>query len=198
MEGSKRVEWDGYSINNIMNTQTLRIGSTDVVLYDYQKNQGKIIISDDNYGYNFSYYWGSMGSDLKDFLLHINKSYFVGKLGPVERGSIDIKVTMKNVRHWWKTESGIAWYNEMELQKDLRREFKIIEQLCNDETDFVSRMQNITNAFYFPKTMFTTDFEDALIAIKSEPWHHLEYKEHKQNTWLNGFFVRLQDGLKSI
>lgn len=181
-----------------MITQTLRIGSTDVILYDYEKNQGKIIISDDNFGYNFSYYWGSMGSDLKQFLLDINTSYFVGKLGPIERGHIDMKATMKNVRHWWKTESGIAWYQNMDEQKDLRLEFSIIEKCCNDEQDFVHRMSNISDAFYFPKTMFKSDFEDALEALSSEPWHHIECKEHKQNTWLKGFFTKLQNQLKTL
>lgn len=178
-----------------METKQLRIGSTDVILTDYEIGQGKIIISDDNYGYNFSYYWGSMGSDLNIFLKEINSSYFVNKLGPIERGGIDLKATMKNVRHYWKTECGISWYNYMDEQKTLRQELKIVETHSYDEQDFVRRMQSIDSAFYFRPSMFKSDFQEAVEQISCEPWHHIVCKEHPQNTWLEKFFVKLKQTL---
>ena len=40
-----------------------RINSTDIILQDFNKGEGKIIISNDSFGYNFSYYWGAMGKN---------------------------------------------------------------------------------------------------------------------------------------
>lgn len=181
-----------------MNTQILRIQSTDVILTDYEPGKGKIIISDDNYGYNFSYYWGAMGSgDLRAFLCDISPSYFTGKLGTTESGGIDIKATMANVRRWWKEDSGIAYYQNMDEQKQLRIELNMIQNLCYDEQDFVSRMSRIDEAFYFRPAMFKSDFQEAIEALSCEPWHHIEKKEHKQNLWLNKFFTLLKKEIAS-
>ncbi len=38
-----------------MKTTTFRIGCTDVILQDYELSKGKLIISNDNYGYHFGY-----------------------------------------------------------------------------------------------------------------------------------------------
>jgi len=47
--------------------ETIRIDTTDVILRDDAPGKGKIMISDDGWGYNFSYYWGAMGSGIKEF-----------------------------------------------------------------------------------------------------------------------------------
>lgn len=176
--------------------KNINIQGVDVVLIDYSLGCGKLIISHNDRNYNFSYQWGSMGSDLKTFLLNINSSYFVGKLGTIENGSIDIKKTMANVRQWWKHESGIAWYQNMDEQKDLRRALNFIENSCYDESDFINRMSTIDNEFYFKPSMFKSDFQDAIEALSCEPWHHIVNKEHPANIWLEKFFIKLQTHLK--
>lgn len=183
-----------------MKTTQLRIDSTDVILNDFDLGQGKLIISNDGYGYNFAYYWGAMGnaSTLKDFLLHINSDYFVEKLGPIEHGTIDMVATMKGVREWWKNESGISWYQEMDLQKDIRREFNFIQNTCYDDRHFVELMGKIKDSFYFPNTVYKTDFEEALDSLCSEPWNFIINAPHKQNVWLEKFFNKLQSKLKDI
>lgn len=175
-----------------MITTTLRIGATDVILTDYEPNQGKIIISNSP-NLNFSYYWGSMGGTLKEFLLDINESYFINKLHPASHGDIDINKTMSAVRKWWKEESGIAWYQEMDLQKQLRDEFNIIQNHCDSEQYFVELMYKIPKAFYFPKTMFKTDFEDALDALSYEPWNFIVHGEHREHKWLRDLFYAIRN-----
>lgn len=190
--------------------QNLNIDGTDVILQDYEFGKGKIIISDNQYDYNFSYHWGAMSDTLKDFLLRINEDYFVKNLTTVTRGRFDSKTTMKNVRHWWKKESGIAWYEYKEEQKTLRQELRFIENICSDDQYFVERMGRIKDSFYFPTPRnynFTehkfdiclkSDFELAIEALASEPWHHIVYKEPYENIWLSKFFPKLQKELKKI
>lgn len=189
-----------------MKTENLRIGSTDIILMDYSEGSGKIIISNDGYGYNFSYYWGAMGKDttLAQFICHISTDYFVGKLGPYEKGDIDLSKTMRNVRGFWKKE-GIPWYKEMDLQKDLRREFKSIESMCDDDRHFVDMMSRLKDSFYFSKhTVLSTgyvikdDFEDALDHLCSEPWDFIVNKDHKQNIWLAKFHLQLKEELAKL
>src|SRR5690606_27501153 len=94
-----------------------RIDGTDVILQDYEDGKGKIIISNDDFDYNLSYYWGSMGEgyNLSKFILKTNNSYLIGKLG--ERscdGPIDIKRTMTNVRRYIKDETEWRFYYSLE------------------------------------------------------------------------------------
>ena len=175
----------------------LRIETTDVILNDYELGKGKIIISDDDYGYNFSYYWGAMGqSALSDFLQDIDTGYFVGKLGPHSGGEISMDKTMKVVRKWWKEESGIRWYEFKEEQKELREKFNIIQQETCDQQDFVYLMNELVNEFYFPYSNYKNDFQSALDGLTTEPWHFIVLDEHKQNTWLSKFHLKLKDALK--
>ena len=100
-----------------------RIGYTDVILQDFGGGKGKIIISNDDYGYNFSYYWGVMGnnSTLKDFIYSIDHHYFKIKLAPNVKGEINNSATFTNLRHTLKEWIDLAWYEEMPFQKELRR-----------------------------------------------------------------------------
>lgn len=180
-----------------MNTTTLRIGKTDIILNDYEPNKGKIIISNSP-NLNFSYYWGAMGGTLKEFLLDINESYFIMKLHPASHGDIDIDKTMAEVRKWWKEESGIAWWQEMELQKQLREEFNTIQSHCDSEQYFVELMSKISTSFYFPKKMFKSDFEEALDALSCEPWNFIIHREHQEHKWLRKLFYDLKKELANL
>lgn len=178
-----------------METTQLRIDSTDVFLTNQGPGQGKLIISNDSYGYNFSYYWGSMGkgTDLKSFLLDISPGYFVGKLGPNDRGDIDIKATMKAIRKNW-VDYGYPWYEFMDKQRDLRRELRYIENHCHDDRGFVERINRLDEEFK-PLYNKSCDFYKALSCIITEPWNFIVNKPHKQNVWLNEFHTKLVKAL---
>lgn len=180
-----------------MKTTQIRIGSTDVIMNDFELGQGKLIISDDNFGYNFSYYWGSMGkgTNLKTFISEISSDYFVGKLGPNDRGDIDIKKTIQGVRKEW-SDHGYPWYEYMDKQKDLRRELRYIENHCHDDRDFVDRMNRLDEEFK-PLYSRKCDFYQSMYCILSEPWNFIVNKEHKQNSWLKEFHVKLKHALTS-
>jgi len=58
----------------------IRVGSADVMLQDFGKGKGKIVISDDRNNYTFSHIWNAMGENgLAEFLTKIDEDYFVGK-----------------------------------------------------------------------------------------------------------------------
>lgn len=186
-----------------MNTTQFRIGYTDVILNDYEIGKGKLIISDDNYGYNFAYYWGAMGDGytLSTFLQKLNEGYFVGKLGTSSKGEIDMKKTMKSVREWWRTESGIKWYEYMDAQKELREVFKEIQNWYCDDRSFVDKMQNLTkdiDSVLFDRKGEYKYFKEALEGLESEPWYFIVYKEHEQNEWLRLFLPKLKNKLKEL
>src|SRR5690606_32327286 len=123
--------------------KTFRIASTDVVMQDYGDSRGKIIISNDDFGYNLSYYWGSMGNgtDLTKFLLRAADDYLIGKLGQThDQGDIDIKRTMASVRKFVKEETDWRWYYSPEMDKELRDTLNEIKEYSCDDRDFVDKM----------------------------------------------------------
>lgn len=181
-----------------METQILRIQSTDVILTDYEPGKGKIIISDDNYGYNFSYFWGAMGKGtLKEFLCDIDTGYFTGKLGPHGNGDINMKKTMKAVRRWWKEDSGIAWYQFQEEQKDLRYELRQMEQDVDSEGGFIHAMSSLKDNSLLRSSYKKSDFDFALDSLCSEPWYFIVNDEHRQNKWLSNFHQILKKEIAS-
>lgn len=176
---------------------SFRIDYADVILQDFGNNKGKIIISDDDWGYNFSYYWGSMGKNLIDFLLGLNSDYFCYKLGPSEKGPINVKKTMSNVRKEIRQE--LPWYECVEFQKDMRLELKLLESEVYDQNDFVESMYD------FPKRLDYNlidnefrkrDIVDTIYSIfETEPWNFIVYEEHKQIKYLSNFFPKLKKTL---
>lgn len=174
-----------------MKTEMLRIGSADVILQDYEPGKGKIIISDDNSGYNFSYYWGAMGSPFKDFLKSINTGYFVHKLGPIDRGPICMRKTMKAVRKFLRDESGLPWYKFMDEQKELREKLSEIEKECGSADGFINSMYDLKYLISYC-TYKKTEFDYAVDMLMSEPWHFIEHGEHPQNKWLADFHKKLK------
>ncbi len=129
-----------------------KVDTADVILDDLGDGKGKIIISDGNWGYNFSYYWGSMGDSLTDFLCRINSSYFVGKLGPTKNGEINSKKTIRNIRKVLREEfnSHYPWYKYQEFQADLRSNLKDLEEEGFYGTDnFFHSMDRLVNNLNF-------------------------------------------------
>jgi hypothetical protein len=130
-----------------MTSKIFRLNSTDVILQDYQDGQGKIIISNDDRGYNFSYYWGSMGSGscLSDFLIRINSEYFARKLGTCKE-IFDADKTFRVIRKTLKKE--LPWYKHLEFQKEFRVKLNDFQSQCSDDV----------NGFYY----FLRDFTESL------------------------------------
>jgi len=181
--------------------ETLRIGTTDVILQDFEVGQGKLIISDDDYGYNFSYYWGSMGkdTDLSKFLTECNTSYFTMKLGPTDSGPIDSKRTIRNVRTHIREEMCLNWYEHMEFQKDMRERLKDFERKIYSQEHFVHEWDNFVKYsldYYLIEDKYDRDSIEQEFNGICEPWHFIETEEHRENIWLNKFHKKLVKELK--
>ena len=184
------------------NIKVLRIDTTDVILQDYEIGEGKIIISDDDYGYNFSCYWGAMGenSTLKEFLCRINSSYFVDKLSSRTKGDFDAKITFRNIRKFIREECGLPWYKEMAFQKDFREKLKDWERDCNSEHEFVNDWDNFmkyTLEYYLIEDKYEREsIENTLTGI-GEPWNFISYQEPRENIWLEKFHEKLKKFLSN-
>src|SRR5690606_14860617 len=166
--------------------------------------KGKIIISNDDFDYNLSYYWGSMGEgyNLSKFILKTNNSYLIGKLG--ERscdGPIDIKRTMTNVRRYIKDETEWRFYYSLEDDKDFRCALNDIERYSHDARDFVERMQKLNDTISYVGLNDTYNrgrdpFDNMIYAISIEPWHFIETEEPAVNVWLTKFLPKLRAHLQ--
>lgn len=177
-----------------------KIGSTEVILEDISENVGKIIIS--NYNLAFSYCWGSMGSDLKSFLLRIDKYYFSNKLiGYNNDKKFCAKQTVKNIRKYIKTEMNydLPWYKFKEAQKSLREELRNIERYCENENQFVDWMCNIHNKIDMLDLTYkeSNEFEELIKStLGCEPWHFISYSPSENVLFLQKLFPKLQNEIK--
>jgi hypothetical protein len=176
--------------------ESFRIGTTDVILQDYEDGKGKIIISDDDFGYDFSYYWGAMGenTNLKKFITSINSDYFVNKLGPHSQGPIDSKRTMRNVRRFIREEMDLPWYKHLEFQKDMREKLNDFQNEIYTDYQFAEEWNSLVDYrldYYLIEDRF--DREEIESAFKGicEQWYFIEYETHPENVWLNNFHKKL-------
>lgn len=121
----------------------LKIDSTEIILQNYEKGQGKIIISDLYHG-SYSFYWGSMGdSTIEIFLKRINSDYFAGKLCN-EKNIFSGKNTARNIRKWIREEMSIdlPWYRFMSAQKELREKIKELDY-CDNQYQAMYLIENL-------------------------------------------------------
>jgi superoxide dismutase len=180
-----------------------KVDTADVILDDLGDGRGKIIISDGNWGYNFSYYWGAMGDSLIDFLSRINSSYFVGKLGPTEKGEINTKKTMRNIRKAIREEfnSVYPWYTYKEFQTELRYELKNMEGdgFYSNENFSYSIERFLDNLSYYSidDKYDRKEIESLIRDIFNEHWYYIVYDEHRENVYLEKFHKKLVKTLKS-
>lgn len=108
--------------------KTIQIGSTEVILQNYEINQGKIIVSD-LYNGSYSYYWGSMGGTLEEFIKSIDSCYFAGKLCTdmyVFSGEKTAKAIRRHIKQ--NMNYDLPWYKYMPAQKELREAIKDLEK----------------------------------------------------------------------
>lgn len=176
-----------------------RIDEADIILEDLGEGKGKIIIAA-AYGYNFSYYWGSMGSSLKEFLCSINVGYFINKLSdPNDNGVFDGKASVANIRKYIKDDLkyDLPFYKYMEAQKSLRELLKEAEA-CETQHEFVDAISNI------PKSVDTIslnrydtkEFEEIIESLCSEPWNFISTKDSDKSIFLRRLFPKLQKELR--
>ena len=180
--------------------EVIKIGETDIMLDDMGNGKGKITISN-TYGYNFSYYWGSMGRSLREFLRETNESYFISNLlPPYDSGEFDGKKTMRNVRKFIKDEMSyeLPWYKYMEQQKNLRERLNEIQR-CESDRQFVDEMMRISqdvDGCYELDKYDREEFISALKMLECEPWHWIEMGPSDNERFLTKLFPKLQKELK--
>lgn len=182
--------------------ERIKIGNTDVFLEDYGQGKGKIIISN-TYGYNFSYFWGSMGSNLREFLLRINESYFIGKLCSNSNGDFSGRKTVKAIRKAMREHNScweIPWYKYMDAQKELRELLKDLEQ-CNEINSFYYECKSIIDNYWglhfsYDEKHEKEEFESNVEALFSEPHYYFEYEDSNELIFLKRLFKDLQKELK--
>lgn len=183
---------------------TFKIDSADIILNDLGGGQGKIIIADTSWGYNFSYFWGAMGMDLIDFLIKINAGYFTGKLGPTAQGDINVRKTMASVRKGLKEYfySEYPWYVEKEFQSELRYQLKEMEDEGFESVDhFISSINRFSDDLNYYLINDRHDRERIKKLIKdslNEPWYFIVHDEHRQNIYLTKLHKKLVKVLKKL
>ncbi|MFA5067633.1 MAG: hypothetical protein WC466_06295 [Candidatus Izemoplasmatales bacterium] len=189
--------------------EKIRIKKTDVIFDEKGDGKGKIIISDDKYGYNFSYYWGSMGkaTTLKEFVRQIDTNYFVDKLSNRKTGNLDIRKTFVNLRKYIKSsiQYDLQWYEHTEFQKDFRKKLRSLQNdsfSVKKPDDFI-----ITNILSFHsvlnydlilveserdkiKLLFSSIFEN------SDPWLNFVYFQHAEELFLEKLHKQIKKSLK--
>lgn len=182
----------------------IRIGSTDVVLQDLGDGKGKIIISDDEYGYDFSYYWGAMGKDttLISFIQSLSSDYFVKKLSHNIKGPFDARRTFSALRKYIQEcfQYELKWYEHMAFQKDFRKKLKQLQKEVSCADEFVFRLKSFSNEldFYLIEDRYERErleklFED--IFSNSEPWYLIEHETHNEELFLEKFHYKLKEKL---
>ena len=159
--------------------EILNLNEAKIILDDKGNGSGELIIAA-TWGYNFSTYWGSMGIPMKEFICGINADYFVGRLvGPDDRPIFDGKATMTAVRKAWR--ETMPWYNEKESQKEIREDFKRIEQ-CETQERFVDEMFRLRDKYCKP--YYPYDIRTEMEFFVEEPWHYIQTSPSHKAIWL--------------
>lgn len=173
--------------------ELIEIGNTDVILQDLGKGRGKIIISDTDRG-SFSYYWGSMGTNLKEFIKGLNADYFCGKMCEVQEFCSER--TMHNVRELFEEgiEGNVFIMENPSLLEELNEAISGIDD-CYDDRDAVNYMGGLIDGLlcYGIDWEDEQDYKESLEEILyDEPWQHLGHR--KSNDYL--FLEQLLKDLK--
>ena len=179
----------------------IRIENTDVIFQEFGDGKGKIIISNDDYGYNFSYYWGAMGKDtsLAQFVQSINSDYFINKLSSSRKGDFDAYSTFVNLRRYIQEcfEYELPWYDHMEFQKDYRKKLKEFQKTIASEKSFIDHITSFHNSldYYLIKDSRERERVENLfrdIFSDCEPWHFTECEPHPETIFLKKLHVKLK------
>jgi len=176
----------------------IKIANTDIFLDDLGNNKGKITISD-TYNHNYSYFWGSMGGTLDEFLCNINSGYFADKLLGTKSNFIFCeKSTFTTVRKFIATELNLPWYKHQEFQKDMREKLNSFQNDCENENHFVGNWSSFIREldFYLIKDhseqiSLRREFENI-----SEVWNFIGQKLSPEYLWLEKLHGNLKAEIK--
>lgn len=173
----------------------IKIDEYDVYLVDYQIGQGKITIS--GYDKAYTYSWGSMGSDISDFIMSINSDYFADKLCS-DKFTFDPKASVSSIRRYIKEEMSyeLPWYAFMAGQKALRKKIKELES-CTNQYEFVDMCLSIPNRLIITEDFKPWEDEDEFIKIvksifECEPWNFIVNSPSFEYVWLKQFHLKLK------
>tara|TARA_R110002124_G_scaffold61218_1_gene167895 strand:- start:13 stop:561 length:549 start_codon:yes stop_codon:yes gene_type:complete len=175
----------------------LNIKTADVLLENYEVGQGKIIISDLDFG-SWSFYWGSMGSKIEEFIQGINADYFANKLC-VEREVFCSKATATAIRKYLKEElsDDLPWYKFASAQKEMREKIKEIENSYSQE-DALHQMSTMHENLmcYDLDRQDEKEFLGIIEGVFScEPWHFLQTKPSREYNYLHKLHKSLKTHL---
>jgi len=182
----------------------IRIGHTDVILDEFGDGKGKIIISNDECGYDFSYYWGAMGESttLKQFIQRIGSDYFVGKLSHRTKGKMNVRKTFARLRADIKEslQGELQWYEHMEFQKHFREALREFQSGIVEENEFIRRVQDFYTELNFyliqdrgEREKLECLFKD--IFPQSEPWRFIIHDAHPEDIFLEKLHAKLKKAL---
>jgi hypothetical protein len=175
----------------------LNIKTADIFLENYEVGQGKIIISDLEFG-SWSFYWGSMGSKIEEFIQDINADYFAGKLCNTE----DVfcpKTTAKAIRKYIREELtyDLPWHKFMTAQKEMREKIKEIENSSSQEEAL-----HIMSTMHENLMCYDLDRQDekeflGIIegVFSCEPWYFLQTKPSREYNYLRKLHKSLKTKL---
>lgn len=177
----------------------LNIKTADIILENYEIGQGKIIISDLDFG-SWSFYWGSMGCKIEEFIQGINADYFAGKLCNRE----DVfcpKSTATAIRRYIKEElsDDLPWYKFASAQKEMREKIKEIEYSSSQ-----GEALHIMNTMHENLICYDLDREDekeflGIIegVFSCEPWHFFQTKPSREYNYLHKLHKELKSRLSN-
>ena len=179
----------------------IRIGRTDIMLDD---DKGKIIISDSEFGYDFSCHWGAMGKDatLPNFIQSINSQYFVKSLSHKFKGAMNVKKTFVNLRTYIQEnfQHELKWYEHLEFQKDFRSKLRQLQKEISSDTEFIQKIATFHAKLDFgliKDRQASNEMEDLFTSIfkQSEPWRLIYYEIHPEDIFLSKLHAKLKKTL---
>jgi|TARA_R110000851_G_scaffold56073_3_gene131186 hypothetical protein len=175
----------------------LSVKTADIIFENYELGKGKIIISDLEFG-SWSFYWGSMGSSIEEFIQRINPDYFAGKLCDTEDVFCS-KATAKAVRKYIKEELAydLPWYKFASAQKEMREMIKEIERSYSQEDALHIMTTMHKNLMCYDLDRHDEkEFLGIIEGIFScEPWHFLQNKRSREYNYLHNLHKLLKVSL---
>lgn len=184
-------------VQTIETVLRIRVKETDVFFDNDEVGKGKLTIS--NWRGSYSYYWGSMGSNLQEFITRINSDYFASKMmGVKDNYCFCPKKTMRNIRAMVKEE--LPWYKHMDFQKEMRE--KINYYFSNNETssDFMHSWNNFIDSLPYYEIDCRYDREEIESIFKnySEAWHLIGERTSDEYNWLKNFHYELVNAITDV
>jgi hypothetical protein len=179
------------------------VGGTEIMLENKGESKGEIKIIDPERG-TYTYFWGSMGSDIQGFMVRINGHYFLDKLlGHRASQVFDVKKTFKELRRFIRYELDLPWYKHLDFQKDLREKLSNFQTNCeeiNSDRYFVDSFDfNVGTMpdFYLIEDRWERERIQRDFNNISEPWYFIQTKLSEEAKWLKLLHSKIKKKIQS-